>query len=252
MPGPMHAESTILPDTPDAGPDRAPDQRQDQAAQPPSPPHAGLLAGVEALLFSSDRPLKPAAIAQSIGAAGLAQEATGDAGAVPSAVAMVESAVEALNRIYDQSGRAFRIEPVAGGLRVMTRPEHAGLLAAHHRAGAPARLSRAAVETLAVIAYKQPLTRGKLEAIRGVACGEVLRTLLERGLIAITGRAEELGRPMLYGTTRKFLDSFGLGSLKDLPGAGELAAPPAQDRPPTPPQDGSAPQPSAGSGRNGP
>ena len=79
------------------------------------------------------------------------------------------------------------------------------------------RLSKPALETLAIIAYRQPVTRAELEAIRGVACGEVVRTLMERRLVKITGRAEELGRPMLYGTTRQFLDTFGLASVKDLP-----------------------------------
>ena len=79
------------------------------------------------------------------------------------------------------------------------------------------RLSRAALETLSIIAYRQPVTRASLEAIRGVACGEILRALLERRLVMIKGRAEELGRPMLYGTTKHFLDVFGLSSLKDLP-----------------------------------
>jgi segregation and condensation protein B len=104
----------------------------------------------------------------------------------------------------------------------MTLPAMAPVLAAFHKARASNRLSRAAVETLAIIAYKQPLTRAHLESIRGVACGEVLRSLLERRMITIKGRAEELGRPMLYGTTKEFLDAFGLASLKDLPSATEL------------------------------
>ena len=77
--------------------------------------------------------------------------------------------------------------------------------------------------TLSIIAYRQPITRAELEAIRGVACGEVVRTLMDRRLVKITGRAEELGRPMLYGTTRQFLDTFGLASVKDLPKPEELA-----------------------------
>jgi segregation and condensation protein B len=85
-----------------------------------------------------------------------------------------------------------------------------------------ARLTPAALETLAIVAYRQPLLRADLEAIRGVACGEVLRGLLDRRLIRIVGRAEELGRPMLYGTTKEFLEVFGLASLKDLPQAKDL------------------------------
>jgi segregation and condensation protein B len=86
-------------------------------------------------------------------------------------------------------------------------------------------LSRAALETLAIIAYRQPITRADLEAIRGVACGEVLRSILEKKLIDIVGRAEELGRPMLYGTTKRFLESFGLASIKDLPNHQDFAPP---------------------------
>ena len=89
----------------------------------------------------------------------------------------------------------------------------------------PSRLElplRAAVETLAIIAYKQPITRAQLEAIRGVSCGEVIKSLMDRRIITIKGRAEELGRPMLYGTTRQFLDHFGLASIKDLPTVQEL------------------------------
>jgi len=96
-------------------------------------------------------------------------------------------------------------------------------VAAFHKARAGGRLSRAAVETLAIIAYKQPLTRAQLEAIRGVSCGEVLRSLLERRLVEIKGRAEELGRPLLYGTGKPFLDAFGARSAQG-PSHGERAA----------------------------
>ena len=92
-----------------------------------------------------------------------------------------------------------------------------------HRSRASTRLSKPALETLAIIAYRQPITRAELEAIRGVACGEVVRSLMERKMVKITGRAEELGRPMLYGTTRQFLDTFGLSSVKDLPKPEEFA-----------------------------
>jgi segregation and condensation protein B len=104
----------------------------------------------------------------------------------------------------------------------MTLPEHAETLAEFHRSRLPGKLSRAAVETLAIIAYKQPITRAQLEAIRGVSCGEVLKSLMERRIVTIKGRAEELGRPMLYGTTKQFLDQFGLASINDLPTPAEL------------------------------
>jgi segregation and condensation protein B len=130
--------------------------------------------------------------------------------------------VKSLNETYEQTGRSFRIEAVSGGFRVMTLPKFAPQIAVLHRRQASAKLSRASVETLAIIAYKQPITRAELEAIRGVSCGEVLKSLIDRRLVTIKGRAEELGRPMLYGTTKTFLDHFGLASVKDLPTLAEL------------------------------
>lgn len=177
------------------------------AVPPAAPPTAELLAKVEAIVLSNSRPVAPAKIAEVVSALG--EDAVDGA--------QIQAAVDALNAAYDETGRAFRIETVAGGFRVMTRSEHADVLAAFHRKQASSRLSRPAIETLAIIAYKQPITRAKLEAIRGVGCGEVLRSLLERKMVAVTGRAEELGRPMLYGTTKQFLDSFGIRSVKDLP-----------------------------------
>lgn len=171
-------------------------------------------AAVEAVLLSSDRPMSLGKIAQALGLEGEAGAATA-----------VRGAIEALNKAYDESGRSFRIEPVAGGFRVMARGEFGDVLAALHGMKEQQTLSRAAVETLAIIAYRQPITRADLEAIRGVACGEVLRSLLEKRLIDIVGRAEELGRPMLYGTTRRFLETFGLASIKDLPNHQDFAPP---------------------------
>lgn len=172
-----------------------------------------VLAAVEAILLSVDRPIPASKVAEPIG------PVLGVAVGAPE----IEAAIAALNADYDAHGRAFRIEPVSGGYRLMTRPEHAPVIAAMHRARSSTRLSRPALETLAIIAYRQPVTRAELEAIRGVACGEVLRSLLDRKMIKIVGRAEELGRPMLYGTTPQFLDAFGLASIKDLPKPEELA-----------------------------
>ena len=165
------------------------------------------LAALEALLMSADRTTPGAKLGEALAA--VLQP--------PPEEADIESLIAQLNEAYDETGRAFRIEAVAGGYRVMTRPEFAGAVAAMNRLKSSGRLSRAALETLSIIAYRQPVTRASLEAIRGVACGEILRALLERRLIMIKGRAEELGRPMLYGTTKHFLDVFGLASLKDLP-----------------------------------
>ncbi len=135
---------------------------------------------------------------------------------------VIEKAIELLNAQYEKTGRAFRIERIAGGYRFMTLARHAKAVAALHQDRDSIKLSRQAIETLAIIAYRQPITRAELESIRGVACGEVLRSLMERRLIAIVGRSEELGRPMLYGSTKHFLDAFGLASLKDLPSAADL------------------------------
>lgn len=167
---------------------------------------------VEALLVTSDRPLSTEQLADA---------ARAQPGSVLDA-ADVEAAIASLNADYERTGRSFRIEKVAGGYRLMTLPEFAPVIAAHQKARASTRLSKAAIETLAIIAYRQPVTRAEVEAIRGVACGETIKTLMERRLVTIKGRAEEVGRPMLYGTTKQFLDAFGLSSLKDLPATGEL------------------------------
>jgi len=168
-----------------------------------------LQATLEAILLTADRPASSKRLAEAIG---LGSE---------DGPTRVGELAHQLNEHYEKTGRAFRIEKTAGGLRLMTLPEHADAVAAYHNLGASGRLSRAAIETLSIIAYRQPITRAHIEAIRGVACGEVLRSLLERRLIAITGRAEEVGRPILYGTSKEFLDQFGLASLKDLPPVGE-------------------------------
>jgi segregation and condensation protein B len=170
-------------------------------------------SAVEAVLLSVDRPVTGARLAEALGAVGM-----------DASEAAIGEAVAELNAEYERTGRSFRIEPVAAGYRFMTLPEHAGAIAAFQKARSTGRLSRASLESLAIVAYEQPITRAKLESIRGVACGEVLRTLIDRKLITITGRAEELGRPMLYGTTRQFLDAFGLSSIRDLPSAEELRA----------------------------
>lgn len=182
----------------------------------PAPPDSDIAAGIEAILLSVDKPVGWTKLAGGVGLVGQDESPTDDAKQA------IERAVEALNQTYESTGRSFSIEAVAGGYRLMTRAEFAPVVAAFHRSRAPTKLSRAALETLAIVAYKQPITRARLEAIRGVGCGEVLRSLIERKLVTITGRAEELGRPMLYGTTRHFLDTFGLASIKDLPTSGEL------------------------------
>jgi segregation and condensation protein B len=204
------------------------------------PTAADLAPAIEAMLITSGRAVAAVRLAEALG---LLEQASGTAGPNHAGAALspvqpvtrtrkhrnadplaaVALAIDELNTQYQRTGRAFRIELVAGGYRIVTLAQHAALLAHFHNAQAQGRLSKAAIETLAIIAYKQPITRARLEAIRGVACGEVLRSLLERRLINIAGRAEELGRPMLYGTTKQFLESFGLATLADLPAPSDFA-----------------------------
>jgi segregation and condensation protein B len=130
--------------------------------------------------------------------------------------------VRKLNEAYDAAGRAFRVEEVASGYQLFTRPGFATWLRKLGHVPAEMRLSAPALETLAVIAYRQPVPRADIEAIRGVNCGEILRQLMERDLARISGRSDELGRPFLYGTTRRFLQVFGLVDLDELPRAEKL------------------------------
>ena len=125
--------------------------------------------------------------------------------------------VTRLNRQLDSQGRAFRIESVAGGYQMVTRPKFSKWLRRLEYVPGEVRLSAPAMETLAVVAYRQPVLRADVEAIRGVSCGEILSQLLNRDLVRIGGRSEELGRPYLYNTTKRFLQLFGLRSLDDLP-----------------------------------
>ena len=159
-------------------------------------------AALEALLFSTHHPLTAGRIADVMG--------------LPTPRG-VRTAVAALNAEYERTGRSFRVESVAGGFQMLTLPEHGELLSRLHARDADAKLTKAAQETLAVIAYKQPALRADVEAVRGVACGETIRSLMEKRLVKIAGRAELPGRPILYGTTKRFLETFGLNSVKDLP-----------------------------------
>lgn len=156
---------------------------------------------VEAVLVTSDRPVRESRLVEACNLT----------------AAKVREAIESLNEAYATSGRVFRITAVADGWQMLTQAEVAPVLARLLAARQQSRLSQPAMETLSIIAYRQPVLRAEIEAIRGVAAGEVLRGLLERRLVRIAGRAEELGRPMLYGTTREFLRVFGLSGVDDLP-----------------------------------
>lgn len=127
-----------------------------------------------------------------------------------------------LNELYDNRGSAFSVESVAGGYQLLTRSKLAPWVEKFAPAADDLRLSPPAMETLAVVAYRQPVLRAEVEAIRGVGCGELLRQLMERELLRIVGRYQGLGRPLLYGTTKRFLQSFGLRDLDGLPRAREL------------------------------
>jgi segregation and condensation protein B len=168
------------------------------------------MAWVEAALLAADEPLTTRRLAD---AAGLADGAE------------ARRLVRKLQALYDADGSAFQVEEVAGGFQLLTRPQYHRWLVRLRRAGNEVRLTGPARETLAIIAYRQPIMRADIEAIRGVHCGEILHLLMEKGLIRMAGRDPSLGRPVLYGTTRKFLQVFGLKSLKDLPLADQLQAP---------------------------
>ena len=125
--------------------------------------------------------------------------------------------VHQLNSRLDDAGRAFRVREVAGGFQLTTRPKFAKWLRRLEHVPAHERLSAPSMETLAVVAFRQPVVRAEIEAIRGVSCGEILNQLMNRDLIRVGGRSDELGRPYLYNTTKRFLQVFGLRSLSDLP-----------------------------------
>jgi segregation and condensation protein B len=165
---------------------------------------------VEAVLFASDEPLLEARLADIVG--------------VPAK--QIRQLITSLNEKYQANNNAFRIEKIAGGYQMLTLSPYNSWLEKLVRVRDDSKLSVASLETLAIIAYKQPVIRADIEAIRGVATGDIIRSLIYKGLVKIIGRAEVLGRPMLYGTTKKFLQIFGLDSIKDLPKVEELKKPP--------------------------
>ena len=197
---------------------------------------------VEAAILLADRPISDGRIAEVLGLVPPSVRATGKdgepaadaeaetsardsaaiAGRRREAQRLVREAIDTLNQQYAATNRTFRIESVAGGRQMLTIAAYGAILGRMKGQRAQTRLSQAALETLAIIAYRQPMLRAQLEAIRGVACGEVLKSLMERRLVKIVGRAEEVGRPMLYGTTPEFLRVFGIANLSDLPQAKDL------------------------------
>lgn len=162
---------------------------------------------VEALLFASAEPLTPEKIRDAAGA---------------DSVKTVREAVASVAESLDRDDRPYTVQEVAGGWRLVTRPAYAEWVGrlAKDRSG---RLSPAALETLAIVAYKQPISRAEIEAIRGVQAGPILQTLLERDLIRVSGKSDALGHPLLYSTTKQFLVTFGLASIEDLPNLREFS-----------------------------
>jgi segregation and condensation protein B len=160
------------------------------------------LARVEAALMYADEPLTPKKLAE---AAGLSDAAE------------AKRQIERLRQLYDADESSFTVADVAGGYLLLTRAAYHPWLLRLQRSGHDLRLTPAALETLAVVAYKQPVMRAEIEAVRGVNCVELLNLLVEKGLIRIAGRHESLGRPQLFGTTKKFLQVFGLNGLEELP-----------------------------------
>ncbi len=168
------------------------------------------MARLEAVLFVSDVALSARRITQL---------------ATLADVAEVRSLIDKLNAAYDDSASAFRIERVASGFRMLTRPEFAFWLDKLHHRQTTLKLSPPAMETLTIVAYRQPVTRADVEAIRGVQSSEILKQLMDRGLVKTAGTDDTLGRPFLYATTPRFLETFGLRSLEDLPMADRLRTP---------------------------
>ena len=162
---------------------------------------------IEALLFAAGGPLSSSKLADLAGI---------DSGRT------ARKAVEALREEYDHNEKPYTVAELDGGFRLLTRPEFDTWVGKLHKKEQSDTLSKAALETLAIVAYRQPVMRAEIEDIRGVQSGYILRSLIEKSLVRVAGRSEELGRPLLYATTGKFLDAFGLASLKDLPELDDL------------------------------
>jgi segregation and condensation protein B len=184
---------------------------------------------LEAILFSAQKPLTPSALRDLLVRAAEGAEEPGPKACKKVKVEEIDAALEELARDQEAARRSYQLACVAGAWQFVIRPEYAPWLKAlvGERAR-PGRLSLAALETLAIIAYRQPLIRAEIEQIRGVSVDGVMQTLLERGLIESVGRADVIGRPQQYGTTVQFLEYFGLRGLEDLPAADELRRIPLQ------------------------
>ena len=198
-------EAPIAEAVPDEGPEVVVSEAQLSGAE--------IFAAIEALLFAADRPLTPAQIARALPSGIGAKEVRRQLAAIVEALA--------------DSERGFELREMAGGWQLVSREKYAPYVQRLRRSTSIKKLSGSALETLAVVAYKQPVGRSEIERIRGVNAGEMLRSLLEKRLIKIAGRSEQLGNALLYGTTQDFLEHFGLNSIADLPRSAELSRKPA-------------------------
>ena len=177
---------------------------------------------IEALVFSAERPLSPKEI-RAIFAEATDEDHPGMTEPFRNVrEAQIVAALDELKIEYDQQQRSFHLVEIAGGWRIVTRPESAPWLKKLMDEARPHRLSPPSLETLSIIALRQPISRADIAAIRGVEVDGVIKTLLERDLITIVGKSDAPGRPMLYGTTQKFLEHFGLRDIDDMPKAAEL------------------------------
>lgn len=184
-------------------PGKVSDQRLDtESALQEELPDVSTQSIVESILFSTEAPLTAGKIAQLLG--------VGDTGDV-------KKHIETLNERYQETGSSFRIQAIAKGYQMLTLPVYNNWVQKLSKSRYDSKLSSPALETLAIVAYKQPILRANIESIRGVAAGDMLVRLRDMNLVRIAGRADEIGRPLLYGTTNKFLEIFGLSTLKDLP-----------------------------------
>ncbi|MEI8292447.1 MAG: SMC-Scp complex subunit ScpB [bacterium] len=194
---------------------------------------------VEAILFASQKPVSAKELATILkGAAETAKDSPDVATYAKVKAAQIEEAVQQLEKEYAETKRSFEVRESAAGWQLVTQADFAPWLRQLFPENRQARLSAPAMETLAIIAYRQPITRADIEAVRGVAVDGVMQTLLDRNLVRIAGRSEIAGRPLLYETTQFFMDHFGLKNLDDLPNASELrrvplpkAAPPEPSKP---------------------
>jgi segregation and condensation protein B len=191
--------------TPDSS--EAEPQARDAAAPPPELSESEIEREIAALLFASPDPLSVSRLSSL-----LSGIATAD----------VERALGALNARLSSSGLPYELRAIAGGWQIFTTADMADTIGGLQKIRRDEKVSPAALETLAVVAYRQPVTKAEIEAIRGVQVGPILRTLVDRGLVRVAGRSDDPGHALLYGTTKKFLDAFALASLADLPRDGEL------------------------------